>query len=146
MKTFKDAIGREWVVDVNVATARAVRDILKVDLFSLFEKEAGRLFADPCLTVDVLYVLCRKQCDDRKVTDVEFGSGMSGDALLEGTNALIESVIDFFPSSRRPVLRAMVKKATELQTVMTERALTQIEAVTVENVLTGWKSPSATAG
>ena len=134
MKSFKDSLAREWTIDVNVATARNVRDSLQVDLFSMFEKEAARLLGDPCLVVDVLYVLCKEQCNARKLNDEDFGKAMAGDSFHEATMALMEAVIDFFPSSRRPVLRAMVNKANELQQVVTEKAMKDLEAITIDSL------------
>lgn len=113
MRTFKDNEGREWQVRIDVNAVRAVRDALAVNLLTLPEQEfalLSRLTTDLVLLVDVLYVVCRRQAQERGVSDEAFGQAMYGDAIQAAADALIRETIDFFPDARR---RAMLTKVID---------------------------------
>lgn len=129
MKCFKDANGREWAVEINVGQAKRVRASLQVDLPALVAGRAdglGELLDDPIRLVDVLYVLCRDQAQKAGISDEQFGCGLGGDTLAQATDALVESLVDFFPDpKRREVLRKLMAAARSIQaatlTELTER-------------------------
>ena len=74
------------------------------------------MVSDPILLCDVLYVVCKPQADDQGVTDEEFGRAMAGDAIDEGTTALLEELVDFFPQAKRRVLAKALVKLRVLET------------------------------
>lgn len=135
MKIFKDTKGREWTIVVDVGQIKTVRDLVGVDLHSLFKDEAKRVLSDPILLVDTLYALCRQQCAGRQMSDVDFGQSFDGDVLEAAANALLDAVIDFFPQSRRTILRATVTKSEQLAGQMQADALARIERLTVMDLL-----------
>ena len=100
MKSFTDNTGRTWTLVVNVATVKRVRALCGVDLNSVIEVEDGkpsaklleRLSSDPVLLVDVLYAVCKPECDQRNVSDEDFGAAMAGDAIEQATAALLDEV------------------------------------------------------
>ncbi len=101
MKQFKDNASRDWSLAVNVTAIKRVRDTLEVDLMDVVEGDLlQRLYADPVLLVDVVYVLVKPQAEAAKVTDEQFGEAMGGDAIELATAALIDEIVDFFPNSR----------------------------------------------
>ena len=116
MKSFTDSLGRAWTLVVNVATIKRVRALCGVDLNSVIEVEDGkpsaklleRLSSDPVLLVDVLYAVCRPECERRGVSDEEFGAAMAGDAVEQATDALLDEVIDFFPEAKRRAFRKIL--------------------------------------
>jgi hypothetical protein len=113
MRTFKDNEGREWQVRIDVNAVRSVRSELDVNLLALPDQEFAlltRLTTDLVLLVDVLYVVCRKQAQDRSISDEEFGRSMYGDCIQNAADALIRETIDFFPDARR---RAMLSKVID---------------------------------
>lgn len=89
MKSFTDNLGRTWTLVVNVAAIKRVRALCEVDLNAIIEIEDGkpaaklleRLSEDPVLLVDVLYAVCKPECDKKNVTDEDFGAAMAGDAI-----------------------------------------------------------------
>ena len=116
MRTFKDTAGREWLVKIDVATVKRVRDVLDLDLLKI--DGADSVFAklaDPVTLVDVLYVVCLPQATEASVSDESFGGAMGGDVLDAASSALIEDLIDFFPSARRPILRRAWEKIQEIE-------------------------------
>ena len=116
MKSFTDNTGRTWTLVVNVATIKRVRALCGVDLNSIVEVEDGkpsaklleRLSGDPVLLVDVLYAVCRPECDRKGVSDEDFGAAMAGDAVEQATDALLDEIVDFFPEAKRKAFQRIL--------------------------------------
>jgi hypothetical protein len=111
MRTFSDALGRSWSIEITVATLKRVRALAGVDLI---EAAGGtlldRLVADPVLLGDVLYACVKPQADERKITDEDFGRSLAGDSIDTATTALLEEFVAFFPNPRRRVLTQALTK------------------------------------
>lgn len=135
MKQFKDTQGRSWTIEVNIRQIRRVRDQVNVDLYSLFADEAKRLFSDPVLLVDTLYVLCQAQCEERKMSDRDFGEAFDGEVLEKAADALLEEVVSFFPQSRQTILRATINKSRELEQPIQTKVLEEINKLGVMDLL-----------
>lgn len=133
MKTFTDSKCRDWTVDVNVTAVKRVRDRLSIDLLDL---SSGQLFeklvADPIALVDVLYVLCEPQANERQVTDVQFGEAMAGDAIEAATTALLESLIEFFPKAKRAVLEKAVQKLRTVEAMAAQVASQRLDSPEID--------------
>jgi len=116
MKSFTDNMGRTWTLVVNVATIKRVRALCGVDLNSIVEVEDGkpsaklleRLSNDPVLLVDVLYAVCRPECEQKGVSDEDFGAAMAGDAVEQATDALLDEIVDFFPAAKRKAFQRIL--------------------------------------
>ena len=135
MKSFTDNLGRAWTLVVNVATIKRVRALCGVDLNSIIEVEDGkpttklleRLSTDPVLLVDVLYAICRPECDSKSVTDEDFGAAMAGDAIESATAALLDEVIDFFPAAKRLAFRKILSASRRFEQAARTRMQTMLE-------------------
>ena len=124
MRTFKDNAGRAWSVQINVDALKRVRSLLSVDLLEVLEgKLITRLADDPVFLTDVLYAVVKPEADAQKVSDVDFGRAMGGDAFDGASTALLEELADFFPQGRRRVVR----KAMEKLGIFQARALAVVE-------------------
>jgi hypothetical protein len=116
MKVFKDNAGRSWSVCINVDAIRRVRSLLNVNLLEIVEgKLVERLIADPVLLCDVLYAVVKLDADAQKISDLDFGRAMAGDAIEHATTALLEELVDFFPLRQRQVLSLALQKLKALQ-------------------------------
>ena len=125
MHRFTDNEGRTWVVNVNVDAIKRVRSLCNIDLLEAVDgKIIDKLIADPITLCDCLYVVCKPQADELKVTDEDFGRAMAGDCLEQATQALLEDLVDFFPSRRRQILKQALGKMKTVET----RALDLAEA------------------
>lgn len=127
MKTFTDAAGRSWTVTINVDAVKRVRSLLKINLLDVVGdsgKQGGVLdqLADAVTLVDVLYCLIKPEADAQGVSDVQFGQAMLGDALDNGSVALLEELADFFPSRQRALLKKAMLRAAELATAAVNQA------------------------
>ena len=134
MRSFQDNAGRTWTVALNVAAIKRVRALTGVDLANIITLEPGqkpkmevleRLASDSVLLVDVLYAVCKGEADTRKVTDIDFGTSMAGDAIELATTALIDELIDFFPTTKRRVLQKIIA-ATRRFEAKTKNSMDQI--------------------
>ena len=142
MRTFKDNAGRTWTVQVDVDAIRRVRTALKVNLVSAdFAKVLEDLLSDPVLLCDVLYVVCKEESDQQNVSDVDFGRAMAGDAIEQGTLALLEELALFTPNPRdrarvQRVLRAMWQLAERNRDAAEKRLEGEIAKALAETATT----------
>ena len=137
MKSFKDKDGKSWIIEVNVRQVRKIRALLNIDLANMIQFDAAngkpntelldRLSNDPCLLVDVIYVLCKDQADALNITDEKFAESMNGDTVESATVALLEEMVDFFPEAKRRVLRVILNQAEALTRQMQETAAAVLE-------------------
>lgn len=141
MPTFKDASAREWVLEVTVDDIRTVRERLKYDLVDISEDSINKLYDDPVLLVDVIWLLCESQATGRKISDVEFGRSLKGDAIEEATAALLEAIADFFPGSRRSLLKKVISTTADMRVAVDGMAMEQIsDPELVQRVLKATKT------
>jgi len=122
MKTFRDTEGREWAITIDVNSLKRVMkapieyfgEPLKVNLLALVEPDSDllkKVIEYPPLVCDIAYVLCKPQCDEKHITDEEFGRAMGGDVLEHVLDLIIEETVDFFPLGRRKVLKRVLAKS-----------------------------------
>jgi len=144
MHSFTDTQNRVWTVAINFATVRRVRDMLKIDLVandigSVIEK----IVSDPIVLGDVLYVIVKPQADELKISDIQFGEGLAGDAVEEASKAFFDELADFTPNPRN---RARVKKVIEamwnLTAKLNDKADADLQAALpqLESLVSGPKS------
>ena len=126
MKSFTDNLGRTWTLVVNVAAIKRVRALCGVDLNAIVEIDKNnnptaelleRLSTDPVLLVDVLYAVCKTECDQKGVSDEDFGAAMAGDAIEQATAALLDEVVDFFPTAKRAALQKILAATRRIETL-----------------------------
>lgn len=112
MKTFKDAAGRPWAIDMNVATLRRAKNLLGINLVKAMDDDLFTLLQrDVVLLVDILYVVAEPHGEAfKKVSDEEFALAMKGDALDDATTAFIEAMIEFFPPEKSAILTRLYEK------------------------------------
>ena len=136
MSKFKDNEGREYVLSLNVAAVKKIKEKTGVDLINL-DSMPGQL-SDVYKLFDVLWMLIEGQND---VTPEEFGAAMAGDSIEAATDALLQMVVDFFPGRRREVLNTCLEKAKVLNETMLDHAAAQVEKLNVGD-LSGLAQPS----
>lgn len=120
-RKFTDNAGDEWLVFIDTRTVRAARKELGYDLMATFtERKLLELAGDPPLVVDLVYLACREQCDQRGVSDREFGKRLVGDSVEHASDALLRALADFFPTAKRRVLEKILDKADAMARKMTQ--------------------------
>lgn len=144
MRQFKDSEGRPWDVVVNMATHNRVQDLAGVNLSDLLEEKAGGLLAlckDLRKFFDVLWVLCARQAEERKIEQEAWAGAMGGDVVVEAQRAFMEALADFFPRLKREALHKAIAVGTAATARNQEQALAKIEALSVAELagrLIGW--------
>ena len=132
---WRDASGREWSTAVTGATIKRVKELTDVLLTDAATGDLwGRLATDVILLCDVLYAVCKPQCDERGVSDCQFGELLAGEVIDAAHESLERDLIDFFPSRRRDPIRRMAAATRKMEQAglqLIERKLTdeQIEAL-----------------
>mgnify|MGYP007024217571 FL=1 len=95
MKTFTDNKGRNWNIEINIATVKRLKgfninlmDAIRGDLI----KEVSD---DPIYLADLIFYICKPQADELKISDEDFGSALAGDAIQMATDALLDELKKF---------------------------------------------------
>ena len=154
MKTFSDRRGRTWEVELNVAQMKRVRSTLGIDLVNVIAVNSDGtlkttliddIVNDPCLLVDILWVVCEKQAKAQGVTDEDFGSALAGDAIEDATRAFLDELVDFFPGARRLVLKKAVDLARKFAGRMAETLKEALESPELEAMVLQAESQPASA-
>ena len=151
MATFRDEEGRSWDLVVTAAEFRRCRRALALNLAECVAGELmQRLDGDPALLVDVIYVCCQPQAEQRQVSDEAFGRALAGESYYAAKLAFWEALADFFPreSPERGVLAGRLRVHREILAEGMRQAATAIEAIDVAEVLAGHGLPptSSTPG
>ncbi len=72
----------------------------------------------------------------KNVTDEDFGRALGGDVLDHATTALLEELVDFFPSGKRTVFRKALEKLKKLEGIALETATKRLESDELERKMT----------
>ena len=134
---FQDAKKRKWVVRLTVSSLRATRDLLAIDLNDALDPSKGvidSLANDPLLMMDVIYLCCKKQMDERDIDADEFSDAIEGDVIAEASQALINAIIDFFPSSKTDIIRESLAIKDKMVARMKKKAMKSLSNVTEEQM------------
>ncbi len=137
MRSFTDTKERIWYVAINVASIKMLRaSPLKIDLLDSVDTGIlQRLADDPVTFVDMIYLLCKEQCEKAGVTDEDFGRGMGGNVLDSAMEVFLEELIDFFPLQKREPLRRLLDKSKDMMNRVINRALTALEDDSVQEAM-----------
>jgi hypothetical protein len=166
MKEFRDDQGRPWMVAITVAAAERVRGLVTVDVTEDVEQSDGTVSRQtrkaPLDIIDtssiantlqilrsqygtvgeVLYAICRKQCEDKKISREDFLDGLRGDAIEAGVKAIEEELVDFFPPRLRKMVGLLATKMNEVAAEMLGQAEARMQAATASSLLEQSGTPS----
>lgn len=120
--SFRDKENRAWTPVVDIITIRRVRDALDINVLELMVPGSGlpdRL-NDPCLLVDVLYLLCKDEADRLNIDDQSFGRAMTPDGIRDAFREISEGVVNFSHSGIRPAYRKILETAIRYDKKQTE--------------------------
>jgi hypothetical protein len=136
MAVFEDRNGQSWVVDISVTTLKRLRSH-GVDIQEGIGK-TGELFdkflTDPIFLVDMLYVVCQQQAEERSISDEEFGVALgTADAIESATKAFIEGLKSFFPHQAK-VITLAIEKLRQVQEKLSEEMIKQMENLNVDEM------------
>uniref|UniRef100_A0A7C4LIL5 Tail assembly chaperone n=1 Tax=Schlesneria paludicola TaxID=360056 RepID=A0A7C4LIL5_9PLAN len=116
MKSFADAKGQTWTIEINVASLQRVRAVTGLDLTKLVDRQADvfpKLAGDLFVLFDVLAELLRPQLEAKEMTAEQFGESLDEESADKAAVALIEAAIDFFQEGKRMLLKRAFAKVTQ---------------------------------
>ena len=127
MRTFADAQGREWTLDLNIASLRKLRaraatvETLKnVDLLDY----AGVLLSlsDPFFSADLLFETLREDADERGISAEDFGASLRGVFLFDAIAEWTAEYLDFFPEpTAKEKAQRLVEKGAKTRELLLEK-------------------------
>lgn len=144
MATFTDCKGNTRELTLTVRNVERVRRLVKdadgnpIDLTKVGDKLGEddvlvRVTSDPILLCQVLHALLDCNFD-------EFADCMDGDTIENATEALIGALIDFFPRSRRELLKRAAEKGRTLDQQTTKEGMKMIESEEFETLVRAMRS------
>jgi hypothetical protein len=137
MHVFRDNNGRDWCIEINVASVKRTKALMGVDLYGLVDARfegLDKLLGNPCDLVDVLYCLVKAEADKRGITDEDFGRGMGGDSLQRASDAFMAELIDFFPDPRvRAGLTKVLEKSRTLRNLLMDQMERDLDAMDLDS-------------
>jgi Glu-tRNA(Gln) amidotransferase subunit E-like FAD-binding protein len=108
-----------------------------------------RLAADPLLLGQLLWVLCREQAQEKKVSEEDFGR-LAGDGIEHATEGLLEALADFFPTRKRSALKVWMAKMKRMEGMAVDAAVKDMESgrmeTLLEKILTGSGDSATSSG
>lgn len=133
MHTFTDTSGRVWSLVLNVDVIRRVRSLTSINLLDAVDGQLiERLITDPILLCDILFAVVQPEAQQKSVSDVDFGRALGGDVLDAATTALLEELVDFFPSAKRELLRKALRKLRQLEEIALQTAHQKLDSPELE--------------
>lgn len=134
MPSFKDTEGRVWTLRITVAAIRRIKDIAGIDLgdFSVFGEGGpfSDLGSDSCRLVEIVYAAVKPEADILGVTMEKFMESFAGETVVKASEALLESLADFFPGSQG----LLIRRALELSGKAKEDADAQLRRFVEETL------------
>jgi len=140
MEIFKDAEGREWTIKITISTVKELRATCDIDIMEHSGESIRGLGTDPCLLADVLYVCCKKEAEEKGISDTQFGEGLRGDVIDSATEAFLNELVNFFPSSKSQLMKKTLEKSKNLQAQAYKKAEEQIESLSLEELMKSQES------
>lgn len=139
MKDFKftDNEGDEWSVKVHAATLADIETGLDVKFAQMGEDDGPlmRMLNDYLFCFRCLFIVCKKQCGARGLDSEAFSERLIGDAFSLAQDALINAVIEFFPSAeRRDAAKDLVKQMRNAEVLLTRKAREQLNALNMDEI------------
>lgn len=129
-RTFVDMAERTWTFPaLDLAAVKRVKAEVGFDLLDVADGTAvTQLVGNPLLMCDVVYSVLKPEAEKLGVSEADFASAMGGDSLDNATSAFLETFVDFFPNSRREVLRTALARIKEAEARTTTAAMKLLES------------------
>lgn len=134
---FSDQQGRSWRLELNYSLAKRLRDVTGLDFVNYQDGKALLAIHDSDeQLVQVLWLLCEPQANAAQISEEAFGSGLGGEALEQGIEALEQALLNFSRPAKRQAIAAIRDKAHELVAAQTNLTETKLRSPKVTEFLT----------
>jgi hypothetical protein len=135
----KDAKDEQWEIRINVNTVRRIKDRTAgtINLFEPNEPENKPawqlLYQDVLVWYDVLYATMIPQCDERRISEFQFGEQWAGDQIVEARDIFYEQWALFLQGLQKHEQALVVEAAVKSMTRAAERVKQEIASQDVVN-------------
>lgn len=121
MTTFNDNKNQKWIVQINIATVKRVRQLIDFDLSKLIGVKNGNIDCtnlnllqdDIILCVNLIEAICFDEIKQRKLSSEDFANLLNGDVLDDAVTAIIEEFANFSSATSRMMILKCLKKTKE---------------------------------
>lgn len=145
--SFRDSSGREFVCVVNLSTVIELKRRHGINVNDIGQGDLlARIANDPELLVNMLWTCCEGSAKSLGFDEIQFAQSLGGDSLENAVDAMLDAIILFFPPLKRGAMMKLIEKGRLVQRLASERAMTAIEALTPEQILTSYSSAGSKAG
>ena len=146
---YKDALAREFVVDITVATLKRLRQHLAFNLDDLApmvvdprkprskaEREAEAeaamkplqaLLDDDAQFSEVLYLCVKPSAVEQEIDHAGFDDGYSDQSIYDAKEAFVQSLHDFFPQAPRKLIVRGILEQMKAMRQMETQAMKRVE-------------------
>lgn len=125
MRSFKDTTGKLHDVNVTVATIARVKSQTGVNFMEIIGEKSREIIeklSDPETFVSVLGAVLN--CDGLALAE-----SLDGDSVEAAMNAILESVLDFFPKEKSHGIRLALQKTRQAMDRMQREANASLQAM-----------------
>ena len=142
--SFRDVNGREYLCVVNLATVISLKQRHGININDIGQGDLlTRIANDPELLVNMLWACCEGSAKSLGVDEIQFAQSLGGDSLESAIDSMLDAIILFFPPLKRGAMTRLMDKSRQVQRLASERAMTAIEELTPEQILTSYNSVSS---
>jgi len=136
MEKFEDAKGEVWTITIDINKIKRVRERLGIDLIKAAEgQELLDLADDIEALINLIYVLCADQAEERGMTDEDFGACLVGDVFDKSYIAMMTELVNFFPSRKGRLLKAAWTKTDKMTDQAINKGVEMIESQEMDKYL-----------
>lgn len=133
---FVDKRGRVWTIEIDVGLARSIKSQTGIDFVNFgASKDSRKLATDTELFVRVLWLLLEEQTEAQQVDEIAFARGLNGDVLGAAMEAVLEALVNFTPPASRDTMRAMKKRAMELEGKAKAKVIARVNSPEIEKAI-----------
>lgn len=128
---FTDTAGREWDLQLSVATLRRLNRETDFEIRADMQNLA-KLAGDLETFAGALVAILRPQLEESGVSIDEFYEALGGAELQAASDALVEAALQFLPADKSAVIRAGYERAQAFQAEACAELTRRIESFDVE--------------
>ena len=149
MRSFRDATGKTWSINLTVAAVGRVRDMTQLDLMRpVDEKDGDKTTVFGLLTDDAVLFgrVLLQVLTERNVDADAFLESLSGSALGEAYDAFWSEYGDFFQGMKREHFSTAIQKQQLAWQLALQEAQTEAASIDPASVVSALRGSSSGAG
>lgn len=139
MKTFKDLQERDYSLVITFASVKSVKAKLGIDLLDVYDSNplvgSRQKPIDIVSIVDVVYVLCLKDCERHELNDEGFAEAMGAAQMQAAVESFYAEWQDFFQGLNRPDAAKVIQKSRDLLLAAVTAAEAKLSTINPQQII-----------